>query len=79
MKRTSAKKRREHTRQSLLLKDLLSERRELRQEEKNGPHFGMMSEPEGDAPQEDLDKQIADDPYVKEGIHLLDDMKGFAG
>ena len=76
----SAKKRREQTRQSLLLKDLLSERRELRQEEKNGPHFGMMSEPEGDASQEeDLDKQIADDPYVKEGIHLLDDMEGFAG
>ncbi|WP_029914565.1 carboxy terminal-processing peptidase [Pelobacter seleniigenes] len=74
----SAKKRREHTRQSLLLKDLLTERRELRQEEKNGPHFGMMSEPEEDVPQEDLDKQIADDPYVKEGIHLLDDMQGFA-
>ncbi len=72
----SAKKRREETLQSLRLEDMLAEREKLRAEEKDAPHLGMMAEDDGDDKEEqDLDAQIAEDPYVEEGVTLLLEME----
>ena len=73
----NAKKRREESIQSLLLKDILAEREQLRAEGQKGlPHGAMaMSDPEEDEPQS-LDKAIAEDPYVEEGMTLLLDLIG---
>ncbi len=68
----NAQKRREETLQSLRLDDLLAEREQLRDEEKNSPHLGMMMVPDDESEEEqDLDAQIAEDPYVGEGLKLL--------
>ncbi|PLY01976.1 MAG: tail-specific protease [Desulfuromonas sp.] len=85
----SATERREQTLQSLKLEDILSERKSLRAEEdKLLAHGGMMGMDEdkgADAEKKDdadkdkkdekktLAEEIADDPYVEEGIYLLDD------
>ena len=72
----SAKKRREETLQSLRLADMLAERETLRAEEKDAPHLGMMAEGDSDDKEEkDLDAQIAEDPYVEEGVTLLLEME----
>ena len=66
-----AKKRREESRQSLLLKDLLAERDQLREEgSKLSPHGAMVKDEEDNKPQ-DLHEEISEDPYVEEGMTLL--------
>ena len=66
-----AKKRREESRQSLLLKDLLAERDQLREEgSKLSPH-GAIVKDEEDNKQQDLGEEISEDPYVEEGMTLL--------
>ncbi|MBN1957285.1 MAG: carboxy terminal-processing peptidase [Desulfuromonadales bacterium] len=74
-----AKKRREHSRQSLLLKDLLAERDQLREEGNSmSPHGAVTNNDDDEKPQE-LDEKIADDPYVEEGMTLLQDYINFSG
>jgi carboxyl-terminal processing protease len=69
----SAKKRREETQQSLLLKDILAERDQLHDEkERMAPH-GPMAEDDNKKKTKTLDEEIADDPYVKESVAILDD------
>lgn len=68
-----AKKRREESQQSLLLKDLLAERDQLRAEgSKLSPHGTIVNDEDDTLPQ-DLDKEISEDPYVEEGMTLLID------
>ncbi|HKJ05133.1 MAG TPA: carboxy terminal-processing peptidase [Geopsychrobacteraceae bacterium] len=81
-----ARQRREETQQSLLLSKVLSEREEVRLLNlKTGeipPHSAMGDD--GSAGEEDdenkepptLDESIAEDPYVGEGVALLEDMIG---
>ncbi len=70
-----AQKRRQETRQSLLLSDLLAERERLREsggQERPSPHGAMSSsekDPKGKP--KSLDEEVADDPYVDEGVALL--------
>ncbi len=70
----NAQKRRDETLQSLRLKDMLAEREQLREEDKNSPHLGMMTDEEDKGEEQDLDSQLAEDPYVKEGVTLLLEM-----
>ncbi len=73
-----AQKRRSETRQSLLLSEMLAERERLREnggEERPSPH-GMMrlgEKQDGKEPPT-LEEEIADDPYVDEGVALLLDL-----
>ncbi len=70
----NAKKRREETQQSLLLKDILAERDQLHDEkERMAPH-GVMAEDGDKKKTKSLDEEIADDPYVKEGVAILEDV-----
>ena len=55
------------TLQSLRLQDMLAEREQLREEEKGSPHLGMLADEESKGEEKDLDAQLAEDPYVKEG------------
>ena len=72
----SAQKRREATQQSLLLKDLLTERDQLHDErERMAPH-GLMAVEDDEKKEESLNEKIADDPYVEEGVTLLLDLMG---
>ena len=72
----NAQKRREKTQQSLLLTDLLAERDKLHdQRERMTPH-GAMATDDDDKKTKSLDEEIADDPYVKEGVTILEDMLG---
>ncbi|MFK5925230.1 MAG: carboxy terminal-processing peptidase [Desulfuromusa sp.] len=74
----NAKKRREETQQSLLLKDMLAERDQLRDErERMAPH-GLMAVETDKKKEQSLDEKIADDPYVEEGIILLQELIGFS-
>jgi len=69
----NAKKRREETQQSLLLKDILAERDQLHDEkERMAPH-GPMTAGDDKKKTKTLDEEIADDPYVKEGVAILED------
>ncbi len=73
----SAQKRRDETQQSLLLKDMLAERDEMRDgKEKMTPHGMMAVDDEGDKKERSLDEKIAEDPYVEEGVTLLLDLIG---
>lgn len=70
----SAQKRRDETQQSLLLKDMLAERDQLRDgKEKMTPH-GMMAVDDDEKKEQSLDEKIAEDPYVEEGVTLLLDL-----
>ena len=70
----NAEKRRAETRQSLLLKDMLAERDQFRDELKRMPAHGMMNTDDDEKKELTLDEKIADDPYVEEGIFLLLDL-----
>ena len=71
----SAEKRRKETQQSLLLKDMLAERDQLRDERERMTPHGMMAADDEDKKKElSLDEKIADDPYVEEGVFLLLDL-----
>ena len=72
----SAQKRREETQQSLLLKDLLAERDQLHDERERMTPHGAMATDDDDKKTKSLDEEIADDPYVKEGVTILEDMLG---
>ncbi len=69
----NAKKRREETRQSLLLKDILVERDQLHDEKDRMAPHGLMTADKDKKKTKTLDEKIADDPYVKEGVAILDD------
>ncbi|MDT8420842.1 MAG: carboxy terminal-processing peptidase [Desulfuromonadales bacterium] len=77
-----AQQRREETRQSLLLSRVIAEREELRQLNQGDKSVSPHGEDVGElAKDEDknrepptLDETIADDPYVDEGVALLQDM-----
>lgn len=83
-----AQQRREETQQSLLLSKVLAEREEIRQlNQKQGevsPHGGEMGgdelakddDKDKDREPPTLDETIADDPYVDEGVALLQEMIG---
>ncbi|MFO7765369.1 MAG: carboxy terminal-processing peptidase [Pelovirga sp.] len=72
-----AAQRRELTRQSLLLEDMLAERRQLQEEQVSLTPHGMMS-PEEDntekSREEVLKETLAEDPYVLEAIKILKDL-----
>ncbi len=73
----SAQKRRKETQQSLLLKDMLAERDQLYAERKRMAPHGLMAD--GDEKKEkSLDEELSTDPYVKEGVALLEDLLGSA-
>ncbi|MDA3903112.1 MAG: carboxy terminal-processing peptidase [Desulfuromusa sp.] len=73
----NAQKRRKETQQSLLLKDMLTERDQLRDERERMTPHGSMAADNGDEKKElSLDEKIADDPYVDEGVILLLEMIG---
>jgi carboxyl-terminal processing protease len=75
----NAIKRREETQQSLLLKDILAERDQLHDEkERMAPHGSMVTD-DDKKKTKTLDEEIADDPYVKEGVILLQELIGFSG
>jgi len=74
----NVKKRREETQQSLLLKDILVERDQLHDEkERMAPHGSMMAD-DDKKKIKTLDEEIADDPYVKEGVILLQELISFS-
>ncbi len=68
--------RRNQTKQSLRLQDLLAERNQIRNEfDKISPHGGMAQTDGKDEEKEHtLDEKIADDPYVEEGVNLLQEL-----
>lgn len=69
----SAQKRREETQQSLLLEDMLAERDQLHDErERMAPH-GLMADGD-DKKEKSLDEKLSTDPYVKEGVSLLESL-----
>ena len=72
-----AGQRREQTMQSLLLEDMLAERRQLQEEQASFTPHGMVP-PEaenGDKSREEaLIEALADDPYVQEGMKILNDL-----
>ena len=71
----SAQTRRQQTRQSLLLTDMLTERDQLRGEmERMTPHGMMAADDDDKKKEQSLDEKIADDPDVKEGVNLLLDI-----
>ena len=56
--------------------DLLAERDQLHDErERMAPH-GAMATDGDDKKIKSLDEEIADDPYVKEGVTILEEMLG---
>jgi carboxyl-terminal processing protease len=66
-----AQQRREQSRQSLLLEQMLAEREQLRDADEGlAPHGAMAAEEEEDKEQP-LGEKIADDPYVDEGAAVL--------
>jgi carboxyl-terminal processing protease len=82
-----ARQRREETRQSLLLSKVLAEREEIRLMNRKQGGLSPHGELGGDALAEDveaetngepptLDEAIADDPYVAEGVALLQELSG---
>ena len=72
-----AGQRREQTRQSLLLEDMLDERRQLQEEQISFTPHGMLS-PEIDngekSREEALNEALGDDPYVQEAVKILYDL-----
>lgn len=73
-----AKKRREQSQQSLLLRDLLAERDQLREEGNTVSPHGTMAKNEDEEKPKELDEEIAEDPYIEEGITLLQDYINFS-
>ncbi len=71
----NAEKRRKETQQSLLLKDMLAERDQLRDERERMTPHGLMAD-DDKKKEQSLDEKIADDPYVEEGVTLLLDLLG---
>lgn len=76
-----AQQRRDETEQSLLLSKVVAEREELRilnqDQDEVAPHgemVGELDEEDKDREPPTLDEAIADDPYVDEGVALLQDM-----
>ena len=73
-----ASKHRLETKQSLLLSSLLAERNELSEITKGVPPHGDLAaggaKKDKNGEPENLDKEIKDDPYVGEGVALLDEM-----
>ncbi len=71
-----AQKRRQETTQSLLLSQMLAEREQLRDINKQpSPHGAMAVNKKKDEEKEtSLEEQIAKDPYVSEGVALLLDL-----
>ncbi len=73
-----AQERRAQTVQSLLLADMVKEFTESKEEQANAPHDLMMANPaqqeEGLSREESLRKNLAKDPYVEEGVLILDDI-----
>ncbi len=67
----NARKRREESLQSLLLKDILAERDQLRDDGGKISLHGSMAVNDDDKKQQSLDEKIAADPYVEEGETLL--------
>ncbi len=74
-----AQKRREDSHQSLLLEDLLQERDQLRNERDKIKGHGLMATDDDDKKEKTLDEKIADDPYIDEGVILLQGLLGYAG
>lgn len=72
---TKAQQRREESMQSLRLADLIAERNESREElDEMAPHGAMGSADKDDKEEEkSLAEEVAEDPYVEEGITLLQD------
>lgn len=76
-----AKKRREESMQSLRLEDLIAERNQsLEQEDGLSPHGAMSSTGDDDKKKDkSLAEEVAEDPYVEEGVTLLQDYLRLAG
>ncbi|MFO7577670.1 MAG: carboxy terminal-processing peptidase [Pelovirga sp.] len=80
--RTSAERaqqRRQQTGQSLLLSDLLRERQEMKEEQNLTPHALMGNAAENNGEEEkdrdlSLKESLATDPYVQEGVFILNDL-----
>lgn len=69
-----AKQRRDQTEQSLLLSQMLKERQQMRDaDELMSPH-GKKKKDENDKEPPSLQEEIADDPYVGEGVALLHEL-----
>lgn len=66
-----AQQRREQSRQSLLLEQMLREREQLRGQEDGLPPHGSMAAEEGKENDQTLDEKITEDPYVDEAQELL--------
>lgn len=73
-----ANKRRQETQQSLLLSTMLKEREEIREISKETfPHgAAMVHKEKSNQDPPSLDKEISEDPYVDEGIALLNELIG---
>lgn len=72
-----AQQRREQTQQSLLLTDMIQERVQSIEEQKESPHDlmqNMAQAEEGVSRKEALKKNLDKDPYVEEGMQILDDI-----
>ena len=71
-----AKLRREQTKQSLLLSEMLKEREQLRDAEELFSMHGSKKSKDGDKDKKPptLKEEIDDDPYVDEGMALLNDL-----
>jgi carboxyl-terminal processing protease len=67
----NARKRREESLQSLLLKDISAERDQLRDDGGKISLHGSMAVNDDDKKMQSLDEEIAADPYVEEGETLL--------
>jgi len=74
-----AQQRREQSQQSLRLQDLLTERNQFRDEQVKAGSHGAMSAAGDEKKESSLDEKIAADPYVEEGMLLLQDLVGSAG
>ena len=75
-----AQQRRKDSQQSLLLQDLLDQRDQLQNElDKLSPHGHMAATDDDEKKEQTLDEKIADDPYIEEGVTLLQELIGAAG
>ncbi len=76
-----ATKRREESRQSLLLNDLIAERNRSVEQQDNDlfPHGPMARQEENGKEEKSLAEKVAEDPYVEEGVILLEDYLRLTG
>lgn len=76
----NAKKRREESRQSLRLADLIAERGQSREElGAMALHGALGNQDDDEGESKSLAEEVADDPYVEEGMTLLQDYLRLAG